>query len=330
MRDLSSVPHYFNVYPTGKIPVPVCIGDLPMSDYAVPHNTLAETVASHLQNDSLVPGALILDGKRLSGVIPRHKMFERLGKRYGVELFLRKPIGELEHELGVEAFTLKSHLSINIAVKLALSRAEANIYDPIVVEHESGTLTLLDMYILLLTQSQLSTNLSGIVSSLNNIETILSNETAGASTLGLILESMNLVVPFHHVQILLRDEDEIAEILGPYENVKVATEPLERNDIYRSVLTINQPLILEDVREVPAWRNVASPSITRSWMGIPLTNQTKNVGLIMLSRFAFSPFTINEKELAQVFSRYINTLLINLSNRIKKAQIRKALAESRP
>src|SRR5690242_17766887 len=100
MRELRSVPHHFNIYPTGHIPVPVCIGDLPMSDYAVPHHTLAEAVALHLQNDSMVPGALILEGKKLSGVIPRHKMFERLGRRYGVELFMRKPVGELQQELG--------------------------------------------------------------------------------------------------------------------------------------------------------------------------------------------------------------------------------------
>jgi hypothetical protein len=328
MRDPSSIPHHFNVYPTGQIPVPVCIGDLPMSDYAVSPHTLVESVAAHMQNDSMIPGVLIMEDKKLNGVIPRHKMFERLGKRYGVELFLRKPVGELEKELGVQAFTLKSHLSINIAVKLALSRSEHNIYDPIVVEHESGSITLLDMYILLLTQSQLSTNLSGIVSSLNNIETILGNETAGPSTLGLILESMNLVVPFHHVRVLLQNQDEIASILGTHENVKNITEPLERNDLYRSILTIKQPLMLEDVRTVPAWHGVDSPSITRSWMGIPLANQSGTIGLVMLSRFAFSPFTINEKELALVFTRYINTLLINLTQRIKKNRERTGLHTS--
>jgi hypothetical protein len=162
--------------------------------------------------------------------------------------------------------------------------------------------------------------LSSIISSLNNIETILANETAGVSTLGLILESMNLVVPFHHVRILLHGQDEIANILGTYENVKIAVDPLQRNDLYRSILTINQPLILEDVRTVPAWKGVDSPSITRSWMGIPLADQSGTVGLIMLSRFAFSPFTINEKELALVFTRYINTLLIKLADRIKRTR----------
>lgn len=296
-----------------------------MSDYAVSWHTLAETAASHMQNNVLIPGVIILDGEKLIGVIPRHKMFERLGKRYGVELFLRKPIGELEKEVGVETFALKSHLSINTAVKLALSRSESSIYDPIIIEHENGNISLLDMYILLLTQAQLSTNLSGIISSLNNIETILANETAGASTLNLILESMNLVVPFHHVRIILQGQDEIFTLLGADQTVKFIHEPLERNDIYRSILNINQPLSLEDVRIVPSWKSVDSPSITRSWMGIPLSHQHGTVGLLMLSRFAHSPFTVNEKELAMVFARYINTLLANLTNRMKRTHTYKSL-----
>lgn len=321
MRELSSTPHHFNLFPTGHIPIPVCIGDLPLAEYAVSESELAETVIAYMQKNPLLPGAIIVNGKKLSGVIPRHKMFERLGRRYGVELFQRKPIGELEKELGIEPFTLASHLSINSAVKLALSRSENNIYDPVVVEHEDGSLALLDMYVLLLTQSQLSANLSGIISSLNNIETILANETAGVSTLRLILESMNLVTPFHHVRIILYNHDDIAIMLGVNETVQIAREPLETNEIYRSILSINQPLSLEDVRTVPAWKNMDAPSITRSWIGIPLTNQLGTVGLVALSRFTFSPFTANEKELAQVFVRYINTLLVKLSNRMQKKHL---------
>ena len=317
MREFSSVPHHFHIFPTGHIPVPVCIGDLPMSDYTASRHALTETISAHMQSNILIPGVILLDNQKLIGVIPRHKMFERLGKRYGVELFLRKPIGELGKELGIGTFTLKSHLSINIAVKLALSRTENNIYDPIIVEKEDGSHTLLDMYILLLTQSQLSTNLSGIVSSLNNIETILSNETPAASTMGLIMESMNLVVPYHHARIILQKRADLASIFAANETVQISTEPLEQNDIYRSIFSINQPLTLEDVRIVPAWKNMDSPSITRSWMGIPLAHQFGTVGLVALSRFTLSPFTINEKELAQVFTRYINILLVNLTSRMK-------------
>ncbi|MBC7876120.1 MAG: GAF domain-containing protein [Anaerolineales bacterium] len=316
MRE-NLVPHYFSVYPTGHIPVPVCIGDLPLSDYSVSQSTLAEEVTSHLQNHISIPGVIIINDDRLIGVIPRHKMFERLGQRYGIELFLRKPIGELERELGAGVFILKSQLSINAAVRLALGRPGNSIYDPIIVEHEDGSLYLLDMYVLLLTQSQLSANLSGIISSLNNIETILASETAGASTLNLILESMNLVVPFHHARIVLEKQEDLGTLLITNEMVHLMEEPLKTNDIYRSILGMNQPLSLEDIRSVPIWKDTASPVNTRSWMGIPLSDQFGAIGLLVLSRVTLSPFTMNEKELAQVFARYINTLLINLSMRIK-------------
>jgi GAF domain-containing protein len=291
----------------------VCIGDLPLSDYAVPHDTLTEKVAAYLQTHVSIPGVIIMRNDRVAGVVPRHKMFERLGQRYGIELFLRRPISELEKELLAGVFTLKSQLPINTAVQLALGRSKNNIYDPIIVEHEDGSLYLLDMYVLLLTQSQLSTNLSGIISSLNNIETILASEKAGASTLTLILDSMNLVVPFHHACIVLEKQNDLTSLPITNEAVRFTEEPLRINDIYRSILSMNQPLSLEDIRNIPAWRNTDCPAATRSWMGVPISNQAGTIGVVMLSRFTLSPFTVNEKELALVFTRYINSLLINLS-----------------
>lgn len=317
----AQVPHYLNIFPTGKIPVPVCIGDLPLTDYSVPQDTQTEEVASRLEDEPLAPGVILTRNGRLAGLIPRYKMFERLGHRYGVELFLRKPISEMDHELGSGLFTLKSHLSINVAVKLALSRTQKNIYDPVVVEFEDGSLRRLDMYVLLLTQSQLSNNLSGIVSSLNNIEMILTSERADpASTLNLIVESMNLVVPFHHLRIIIQSHMEY-ELLSSHELVTHHQEPSERNRIFRSVLQMNQPIVVEDVQHVPSWINSDSPENTRSWMGIPLLSQNGAIGLISLSRQTLSPFTNNEKELAQVFARYIATLFTNLSVRLEKTRI---------
>ncbi len=298
--------------------MPVCIGDLPLTDYCVPQDTPTEAVAAFLENEPLAPGVILTRDNQLTGVIPRYKMFERLGHRYGVELFLRKPINAMDHELRAEVFILKGHLPINVAVKLALSRAQNNIYDPVIVEFEDKSLRLLDMYILLLTQSQLSNNLSGIVSSLNNIEMILSSEKADpTTTLDLIVESMNLVVPSHHVRILLQGQPEY-ELLNSHELVLYHEEPSERNRIYRSVLQMNQPIVVEDVQRVPSWVNSDSPENTRSWMGIPLSNQNGTMGLLSLSRNTFSPFTNNEKELAQVFARYMTSLFSNLSHRLEK------------
>jgi hypothetical protein len=306
------VPHYFNIFPTGKIPVPVCIGDLPLSEYTVSFGTPVERAANHLQANTLLPGVIILQGKRLLGVISRHRMFERLGRRYGVELFMGKPISDLLLELKTETFTLKHQLHINTAAKLALSRPQDFTYEPIIVEYESGNFALLDMYVLLLSQSQLLSNLNGVISSMNNIELLLVNESSDRNVLELILESMRLVVPYHEAEVVLQN-------LSGYEHLKtdkhvtLLDDLWRANEIYRSVFAMNQPFNIEDVKMAPAWKGVHAPAKTRAWMGVPLADQNGIVGLLSLSRFSVSPFNNNEKEMAQMFARYINTFLMHLT-----------------
>lgn len=306
------IPHYFNIFPTGKIPVPVCIGDLPLSNYVVPYNTPAEKVASHLQSNTVLPGVIVVKGERLLGVIPRHKMFERLGRRYGVELFLSKPVSDLLLELNTEVFTLKSHLQINTAAKLALSRSQEGTYDPIVVEYEDGTFAMLDMYVLLLSQSQLLSNMNGVISSLNNIETILARELPNESVLGLILESLRLVAPYHEAKVMLQNQASY-ETLQTNAHVSILEDLWRANDIYRSVFSMNQALNIEDAQMTPSWKGKHLLSKTRSWMGIPVSDQNGVAGLLSLSRFSVSPFNNNEKEMALVFTRYIGSFLNNLS-----------------
>lgn len=322
MRN-ESLPHYFNVFPTGSIPVPVCIGDLPMSEYTVSEFVRTEEVASYMTSAPMVPGAIIVRNQKAIGIIPRHKMFERLGRRYGVELFLRRPIIDMARELQAELFILKSHLSVNLAVKLALSRDQDHIYDPVVVEFEFGNVQLLDMYVLLLSQSQLSNNLSGVVSSLNNIEMMLANVNANPiNSLDLIMESLGNVVPFHHACILMRSRNESEMITHKF--ISYHSDPLERNSIYKSVLSMNQPMVLEDVRMVPAWSNWDTPQDTRSWLGVPITENARPVGLLSLSRSTFSPFTNHEKEIALVFARYVDKLLSNFADQlIRRRQFEK-------
>jgi len=311
------IPHYFNIFPTGQIPVPVCIGDLPLSNYVVSYNTPAEKVASYLQSNVLLPGVIVIQGTRLLGVIPRHKMFERLGRRYGVELFLGKPVSDLLLELHADTFSLKSHLHINTAAKLALSRSQDGTYDPIIVEYEDGSFALLDMYVLLLSQSQLLSNMNGVISSLNHIETILASETPNRNVLELILESLRLVAPYHEADIILPNQAEY-ENIRTNKHVTILDDPWRANDIYRSVFSMNQPFAIEDVRMAPAWKGIHAPAKTRSWMGIPLADHNGIIGLLSLSRFSVSPFNNNEKEMAQVFARYINTFLMNLSRQVER------------
>jgi GAF domain-containing protein len=100
--------------------------------------------------------------------------------------------------------------------------------------------------------------------------------------------------------------------------VKLLDDPLITNDIYRFAVNMKQPFSIEDVRMTPSWRGVHASSNTRSWMGIPITDRDEIVGLLALSRFSVSPFNNNEKELAQVYVRYINMFLNKLAQQVER------------
>jgi GAF domain-containing protein len=311
------IPHYFNIFPTGQIPAPVCIGDLPLSDYIVSYDTPVEQAVKHLQANILLPGVIVMQGQRLLGAAPRHKIFERLGRRYGIELFLGKPISDLLLELRVDAFTLKSQTNINTAAKLALSRPQGSVYDPIIVEYDNGGYALLDMYVLLLSQSQLLSNMNSVVSSMNNIDMILASGSQERNVIELILESLRLVAPYHQAEVLIQNQANYETLRGN-KHITLLDDLWSANDIYRAVYRMKQPLNIEDVKMAPAWKGAHAPSKTRSWMGVPIVDRHGIIGLLSLSRFSVSPFNNNEKEMAQAFARYINSFLEKFSQQLEE------------
>jgi hypothetical protein len=62
-------------------------------------------------------------------------------------------------------------------------------------------------------------------------------------------------------------------------------------------------------------------------MGIPLAGHNGIFGLFTLSRFSVSPFNNTEKELVQVFARYINIFLLNLSRQVKEIMVTTSCSE---
>jgi len=143
--------------------IPVCIADLPAHDFQVSPETLTEQVVAELENSPDLPGVLIVKNRKLVGFLTRLKLFERLGHRYGVELFMRKPIMELNGVMQTQVEVLPGNLRIDEAVRRALKRPPLDIYDPVVMELRNRMFRILDMNVLVLAQSRTVTNLSNVV-----------------------------------------------------------------------------------------------------------------------------------------------------------------------
>lgn len=296
--------------PTGYVTVPVSVSDLPMHDYSVSPDTLTEEITSHLDAHPELPGVILLRGNEIRGMLPRKRMFERLGHRYGVELFLRKPIGELCDSLQPKIFTVHPHARVDDAVYLALDRPASVLYEPLVVISETGGARLLDFHTLLLAQSQLLNNMNNLFSALNRIEAAIRQKGDLQERLATILEGLRQVVPYHHAAVLPRDAHGIH--LSDREIVTYTpTTPVVQNAIYQAVLQHNQPIYLENVDHVPGWNGLGlgTQADMRTWVGIPLRGDGPALGILSLGRRTLSPFRRDEMSIAETFGGYITQTL---------------------
>jgi len=294
--------------PTGYVAVPVSIADLPGHVYTVSPSALTETVTAHLDAHPELPGVIVLEGERLFGVIPRRHMFERLGHRYGVELFLRRPIRELCGDLTSRLLMVHPNTRIDDAVYLALDRPPDFLYDPLVVAAEGYVPRLLDFHMLLMAQSQILGNMNNLFSTLTQIEHLIERSNDLHKQLTAILDGLRQVVPYHHAAVLPKNTRGIH--LSDREVIAFTpTAPIVQNAIYQAVIQHNQPIYLENVEDAPGWDALGTLADLRTWVGFPLRSGKTPLGILSLGRRTLSPFRRDEMSIAETFSQYISRAL---------------------
>jgi len=286
--------------PTGEFQIPVCVGDMPSQQYQVAITVSTESVVSYLNEHPNVPGVILVDGDKLHSALSRSRIFERLSHQYGVELFLRKPILELQKNLNVQTYTILSHVRIEDAIRIALGRSPQDMYDPLIVLYEQGEMCILDVYALLLAQSQSLQSMNALMGSLTRIEQTITSGLPLEHTLDLLLSSLRKVVPFHRTAIHVKDSH-FRYIAGTHSVLHSFEKQLTHNMILKTVLNIRQPLHAENVDFVPAWEKSGLFSETRAWVGMPLLNSQEPFGVLSLMRFTRSPFSKAEMDMTNAF-----------------------------
>lgn len=303
------------ISPTGHLTIPVCIGDLPASDYSVSAETITFDVVKHLTNHEDIPGVILYEDGRLIGAIPRSRLFERLGRLYGVDLFIRKPIRILHDNLNLTLFSLPDHLRINEAVQQALSRPVHLAYDPIVICSQDRPAQMLDMRVLLLVQSQVVSAVGNPIAVLSRLDRILTSPIDLFQKMNTIVELLGTVVPYHHAAILLHQEQEkgMCFIAGreAFPHIRrPAIEFLNHNSpTFKTLFTFRQSVVIEDVATLPEWQPAESSRQIRSWLGVPLLSNDIAFGLISLARYSRTPFSQDEREVSDSFARRISRTL---------------------
>ncbi|MGB8212342.1 MAG: GAF domain-containing protein [Anaerolineales bacterium] len=299
--------------PTGEIRLPVCIGDLPCSDYSVPADTPTFDVANFMRDNEDIPGVMLFDGDDLVGVIPRLRMFERLGQLYGVDLFMRKPIRILQENLGTDVYELYDYLRVNEAVQSALARPRHTVYDPVILVSEDGKKRLLDMHTLLSVQSQIVMRSKNAVSSLDRVTRALSKRHRLLESLSDAIITLRESVPYHGAAVYLHRDHILQMVVG-----SGTSESLHRSEsdgriinsaTYNMMIRLRHHVAIDDVDKVPDWEYMSDLGPMRCWLGIPLFSGHKFFGLVSINRLSRTPFNKEEVEIAQAFSEPISKAL---------------------
>ncbi|MBI5950039.1 MAG: hypothetical protein HY865_00145 [Chloroflexi bacterium] len=267
--------------------------------------TITEDVSTHLESYPEIPGVIVVSGNKIHSMIPRNKIFERLGHRYGVELFLRKPIIELQKSLETTIFKVSSNIGVNTAAKAAIGRQAKSIYDPLVMEYDDGSFRQLDMHVLLVAQLLLMENLNNIITSMNRIEQSIKADIPIDTSLDMIIDAIKLTIPYHRATVLIRPS-QWEKISSHHELFHLLSEPLDNHPLLRSIYDARNHTYIEDTDQVPLWKGMEFIGKTKVWLGFPISSGNHFNGILSLSRTTNTPFSKNEIDMAKTFSEFLS------------------------
>jgi len=138
----------------------ITLAKLPFFDSTINISSTLFDLTQLFKLTSSLPGAIVVDGKNCVGMISREKCFETLGRPFGVELYLKRPLGEFINTHGSSTLILPEKTPIREAVNRALQRHSEELYDPIVVSlSRNRQYRLVDMRTLLKAQSDILSDL---------------------------------------------------------------------------------------------------------------------------------------------------------------------------
>lgn len=132
-------------------PVNGTVGSLPFWETSVDASKTMRELLDLLDKNSKIPGALVFEREKLIGLIAREEMYEKLGRPFGVELFLKNSARQFYESLERQTLVLDSDTPIGEAVTHALQRDASYLYAPFVVSHADGY-RIVTMYSLLIAQ----------------------------------------------------------------------------------------------------------------------------------------------------------------------------------
>lgn len=131
------------------------LADLPLCNCCATPDTPGYQIAQRFKQEPDLTGVILCDGDDLVGLLSRDRFLEYLGRPYGVELFMNRPLQTFVDTIDVEPLVLPATCEISHAASRALHRSPDTVYDPVIVQLPNSELRVLGIHALLIAQSRL-------------------------------------------------------------------------------------------------------------------------------------------------------------------------------
>ncbi len=124
--------------------------------------------------------------------------------------------------------------------------------------------------------------------------------------LNLILDQLRALIPYYSASIALRDEQTHYYRLRATNGLPGAPETFDAESALtvRVLLASRQPYRIDDTRAHPGWLRFESSAHIRSWMGVPLIQNDRVIGLLMLNHIRPGYFSEEYERLAEAFAQH--------------------------
>lgn len=141
--------------PPESLTIDSTLAELPSIDSCVNLQTTGEEVMNIFKINPSNPGVIVMENGTIQGLISREVFFEATGKRFGVEIFLGRPISTMLEQFSTQPLILSEQVTISQAIFEALKRSSRSVYDPIIVKSISKTYQILDILTVFLAENKI-------------------------------------------------------------------------------------------------------------------------------------------------------------------------------
>lgn len=228
--------------------------DLPLYDFQIEFTQSAKELAQAFEAHPLLPGVILTEQSHFAGMISRRFFFEKISRRYGIEMFFKRPIEILYRFSSHDILVLPGNTLIVEATQQSLQRAAELLYDPIVVEIAPENYRILDIHQLLVAQSKIHELTSLLLQKQTQAKIIQTEKMAnlGRMVAGVAHEIRNpLNCIWGNLSFLISYFESLMQLLSAYEE-EIAEPPAKIEKVKEEIefewLKEDLPLTLEGIQ----------------------------------------------------------------------------------